>query len=805
MKKLLLTLLCIGSALATCADSYTIEFKKADSDATKFDASQLYEEGSEYIKSQTQANAYSPAIKGLKLSSAKQNGQLVITLSESGQVAATSIVVNAAQWKNTEAATININKSNSAASLSADLQDYTFNLDGSVITTITIDATKRCYVASITVNYDAGQVDPDKQPVKLSFGENADVTLSADEISTFVAPTLTTDPADLSVSYESNNATVATVDAEGNVTLTGATGNATIKASFDGDDTYAAGSASYVIKVIPTYYTLADLIQHETKEDVAAVGNFAVLYQSGDYLIVTNGISNALIYGSSETYDLGTKISKIKGTVDFYGNLFELKNATLTEGGEGAEYTVKEISSNKDVTIADNLFDKIITKGATVSGVNGKNATLTLANGETIALYNTFNITEGFENAENVTITGFVWRFNDNLQIAPISIENPNQKKKPELSYSEEAVEVILGHTEFVAPVLSNPNNLTVTYASSNEAVATIDAEGKVTLTGEIGETEISATFVENDEYTGATVSYTITVKEFSLETTFDFTICDGINFGEGFTVPVSQSTGTDFSECSKDNIQISFEGTGNSSRIWKTKDGIELRAYKDKSMTITAPAGYVCSSIKFNMTKGDISLNSEYNGSYENKEWTAPENEEIMSVKFDIATSIVITSITVTLEPATPPAAPVVTINGELKNIDEEIDLKGGSVTVTLTAEEGHHIYHKHEAKVIPADYYFDVETEGEHAEFNKVENHTADVTVDKNGTLTFYAHNPKTNLKSEPVSLSFYNDNTTSISEIEAAGKVEYFDMQGRRVAAPANGLYIRREGNVATKVRL
>ncbi|MDE7110374.1 MAG: hypothetical protein K2O38_00560, partial [Muribaculaceae bacterium] len=74
------------------------------------------------------------------------------------------------------------------------------------------------------------------------------------------------------------------------------------------------------------------------------------------------------------------------------------------------------------------------------------------------------------------------------------------------------------------------------------------------------------------------------------------------------------------------------------------------------------------------------------------------------------------------------------------------------------------------------------------------------------KNGTLTYYAFNPETQMKSEPVSLSFSNADTTTISEVEIGnGKAEWFDVQGRRVVAPSKGLFIKRQGNQTVKVCL
>ena len=86
-------------------------------------------------------------------------------------------------------------------------------------------------------------------------------------------------------------------------------------------------------------------------------------------------------------------------------------------------------------------------------------------------------------------------------------------KKNAGLSWGTASRSVTIGSESNVFPTLSNDNQLTVTYSSSVEAVATINAEGTITLVA-AGETVISAAFAGNDSFEAQTVSYTLTVKE---------------------------------------------------------------------------------------------------------------------------------------------------------------------------------------------------------------------------------------------------------------------------------------------------
>ena len=86
-------------------------------------------------------------------------------------------------------------------------------------------------------------------------------------------------------------------------------------------------------------------------------------------------------------------------------------------------------------------------------------------------------------------------------------------KLTPVLSFEAEEYTVNLGE-EFVAPTLTNESNVVVSYSSSKEEVATVDAAtGAVTLVG-AGTTTITAKFAGNDTYNAAQASYTLVVEE---------------------------------------------------------------------------------------------------------------------------------------------------------------------------------------------------------------------------------------------------------------------------------------------------
>lgn len=83
-------------------------------------------------------------------------------------------------------------------------------------------------------------------------------------------------------------------------------------------------------------------------------------------------------------------------------------------------------------------------------------------------------------------------------------------KEDSGLAFNTEAAEAIIGEP-FEAPVLSNPHDLPLIWSSSNENVATVNADGELTLLAG-GKTFISVATDGNDEYAAGNTGYQLTV-----------------------------------------------------------------------------------------------------------------------------------------------------------------------------------------------------------------------------------------------------------------------------------------------------
>lgn len=150
--------------------------------------------------------------------------------------------------------------------------------------------------------------------------------------------------------------------------------------------------------------------------------------------------------------------------------------------------------------------------------------------------------------ANSVVISTNITEKNTPISSAVVTYQSssPPMKKDPALSFSETTASGVVGEA-FVAPTLTKATTAAVVYTSSDEAVATVNAEtGEVTLLA-AGETKITATAAENDEYNGGSASYTLIVTtpaldvvqepySESFETEFGSFVLDNVNLSEGLS-----------------------------------------------------------------------------------------------------------------------------------------------------------------------------------------------------------------------------------------------------------------------------
>ena len=355
----------------------------------------------------------------------------------------------------------------------------------------------RFYLDDVTITVSTSG----KEAAGLSFGEVTKFT--ADLGSTFTAPTLTK-TTDAAATYTSSETSVATVDAStGAVALVGA-GTTTITATTPETDAYMAGSASYTLTVID----LASMPKFQKVTTITSGKRYLIAVENGGELVVAQPIpttGNPYGYLNVNTPD----------ATDAEGNLYmaDLANAFTITAVEGGYYIQQ---ADGRYFYQTGKFDSFNVGSA------GDNAIWTIepqADG-------TFTIT-------NVAMNKYV-QFNPNHNsfgsyadkqdgaILPMLYEEVGGKEAPEFSFAAQTATFnLLDADAFTAPALNSTSDGDVTYTSSNPEVATIDADGRIEALA-AGETTITATLAETDEFTAATAEFTLYVSTLSdyMETT---------------------------------------------------------------------------------------------------------------------------------------------------------------------------------------------------------------------------------------------------------------------------------------------
>ena len=279
----------------------------------------------------------------------------------------------------------------------------------------------------------------------------------------FTTPTLT-NPHDLTVTYSSSDATVAEVNTASGAVTIHAMGSATITATFAGNDSYLAGSASYTITVSdPNVKTVTFDATVDTGESPLSKSNITMTCSNG----VLNNESEYRLY----------------------------KNSTTTFACSVGNIT------------------KIAFTGVSGKPISG------FGEPEVGTLVTTGNNGVWTGNAASVSFTASGEQVRATKIVIYYSQDN---RAEASLSWNPESVTLTIGET-FTPAELQNPNSIPaneITIASDNEDLAVVN-NGVVSLVPDAtGTATITATFAGNATYKPAEVSYTITVNSASTPST---------------------------------------------------------------------------------------------------------------------------------------------------------------------------------------------------------------------------------------------------------------------------------------------
>lgn len=454
-------------------------------------------------------------------------GTLTIKLSETGCVSASAIIVNAKQYSSGKTKTIGVNDS-AKQQPGDEYEDLEFAIN-SDIEEISLQTDGYIYVKYVKVVYTP------KKSVTLSFPQESYSITAGDS---FTAPTLTTDPAGLTVTYSSSDETIATVNAStGEVSLEGGIGSTTITATFAGDDEYKSGSAFYTLTVNRALSTSISQIKEDLDGSTTAMSFTASLTNA----VVTRKYSDKVAYIQDDTAGIlvtdaadltegDSYTGTVSGTMVTANHQPKITSIDVSEATKATgatktpvEVTIATLVSN--MSTYDGKLCKIVKAKANATLETGNNKSIIIAQGENTmtlftrasfeantivsgsyydvvgipCLYNTTNEIVVISTAD-VTEVSITW------QLASIAV-----KSAPKTSYTEgeffDPAGMVLSTTE---EDTTDPNitrsGEDVAYGVSTASSFSFDPE----LTTALSTTNTSVTIT----YSGKSTTQAITVSE---------------------------------------------------------------------------------------------------------------------------------------------------------------------------------------------------------------------------------------------------------------------------------------------------
>ena len=378
---------------------------------------------------------------------------------------------------------------------------------------------------------------------------------------------------DKTATYTSSDESVATVDANGNVTAVGI-GTATITASVAQElGVNNAASASYEI-VVKSATTIAGI---KNITDASATVNFAADLTDAVVTYVKDGHAyiqdaTAAIYAScGSDLTAGQKINgAVSGSVKAAYKIDEITSINLDEATVTNDGVIPaaEVETLAEIKAAGTGYDgKLVTVNtATVSSSmeNTDNSGASISDDNGTTSFNLYAPNKGITvNASEIgNFTGFVSIYNGstyrlNLYEQSQIVLTQNAAREQELSFDEDAIvldEETTDYNDFIGQAVNGAQG-TVTYAIDGDAIGIVDNDGIVVLNGTCGTATVTATAAAiTKEVEGIPTPYKTATKNYTITVRPRYTVTFAINgietevreasFGAGVTAPTPAQIG---------------------------------------------------------------------------------------------------------------------------------------------------------------------------------------------------------------------------------------------------------------------
>lgn len=316
--------------------------------------------------------------------------------------------------------------------------------------------------------------------------------------------------------------------------------------------------------------------------------------------------------------------------------------ATMSTSTYNANSKHFRCNANTDITVTP--VNGVVIKKLTFTDTGSKSPTVSLSSTDGTLTASSKTYTWTGSTTSKITIhTTAQLQFN---YIEIVVENNAVQKENANLSFNPTSLLAYLDEP-YSLPTLNNPNNLIVSYKSSNENVATVANDGTLTLLGS-GISTISVSSEENDNYYEGYASYELTVidKNAPLEGYFytpaqtehpsyatQLMNKSGVTGGNNNTNTTALCAVTGGFTSNLTNITFSSTDGSNFAYINASNT---ITIYKGNKFTISVPEAYEITGIEFNQTNSNLSADC---GSFSNGKWTA-NKEQKSSVVFTYSSS---------------------------------------------------------------------------------------------------------------------------------------------------------------------
>ena len=343
------------------------------------------------------------------------------------------------------------------------------------------------------------QIYTNRPPQEIAFSVD-EITFDIDGGATFTEPDLTTSAT--TVTYSSSNTAVASVDETTGKVEIKKVGTAVITAVAAGDEQHQAGSASYTIRVTSSNVNIYN-----------KVTSTADLEAGSQYLLVFEGLAGDADDGDPKVF---------KPILSSDGKTFSKSTSNALD----VEISSNTITSSEfedcHLTLEAGYYLKSDAEGSYLYPTGSSSGSGTLSAEATATNSLTIGFSDGIVQIKTQSGSNYlVWStsshyFSSNSSLSGqystgiclYVLDDGRQPQNPRFSETEFNYDID-GGAAFVEPTLSGAIG-TVTYSSSNENIATVNATtGDVTIL-KTGTVVITASAAGNTEYKPGSASYTI-------------------------------------------------------------------------------------------------------------------------------------------------------------------------------------------------------------------------------------------------------------------------------------------------------